>query len=193
MTHKDKVSYASTPPCKGLLNFFWRCHCDCRFTATQYNTPQHTATHRSTDRSTPQPCCNTIYHTLENSALMRIFNCFQCFDAAIATASPLQHTADIATHCNALKHPATHCNTLQWTATHCNTLQHTATHCNTLQHTTTHYNTPQHSATHCTTPLRIPWWWVCQTSAQRVLVLPLQLPLYTFPPAPLPLHGQLRY
>ena len=151
MTHKDKVSYASTPPCKCLLNFFWRCHCDCRFTATQYNTPQHTATHRSTDRSTPHHAATQFttpwriprwweYSTAFSVLTLPLRQPLHC-----NTLQTLQHTA---THWNTLQHTATHCNGLQRTATHCNTLQHTATHYNTLQHTTTHRSTLQHTAPH---------------------------------------------
>jgi len=197
MTYKDKAFYASTPLCKRPLQKNWRCHCDCLFTATHCNTPQHTATHRSTDRSTPHHAATQFitpwriprwweYSTTAFSVLtLPLWQPLHC-----NTLQTLQHTA---THWNTLQHTATDCNTLQHSATHYNTLQHTTTHYNTLQHTTTHCSTPQHSATHCTTPLRIPWWRDCQTSAQSILALPLQLPLHTFPPPPLPLHGQLRY
>jgi len=99
-----------------------------RHTATQYTTPQHTATHAATLYNTPRHTathCTTLHHTLP--------------------------------HCNTLRHTAIHCNTLQYTATNIEGLQvhlthvHIATQCNTMQHNATQCNTMQHNATQCNT------------------------------------------
>ena len=119
-----------------------------RYTATHYNTLQHTATY-----------CNARNGSFSG---IKIHLVSMCNLHTATHCNTLQHTSR---HCNTLQHTATHCNTLQHTAVHCDTLRHTATHCNTLQHTatqetgllgskmciTTHCYTLQHTATHCNT------------------------------------------
>jgi len=136
MTHKDKVSYDSTPPCTKrqtgceYLSTFAFClpllqcfavfpYCKqvviCVPLQRQTNIVKRHFKRHIASR------CSTLQHTLQHSASLCNSPC-----------STLQHarnrtlTVDTATRCN------THCNT------HCNTLQHTATHGSTLQHALQH-------------------------------------------------------
>ena len=111
--------------CCSVLRVLPAFHFDCntlQFTATRYNSLQHTC-------STPHSYCNTrvIFHTRHS----------------------LHH---IATHCNTLQHTATHMQYSIFVATqrntHCNT--HGNARYNILQHTLQHIlqHALQHAATH---------------------------------------------
>jgi len=116
-------------------------------TASNYKTPQHTATHCNKyftkGAKIRKICkfdvgwqrtaahCNALQHTATNTLQHAATNILQG-KISVRTCKFYAGGRNIA-RLPKLPHTATHCNTMQCIATHCNKLQHTATRCKTQQ------------------------------------------------------------